>query len=565
MSTINLDAGTNTADQVTVLTTNSSDWLNLAINMQSGSQVVNVGNGTFNGFAQDAVVSVNGGNLKLNDSSSTGADSYTVTNSSVYRLESGSIPDWTVNYTGVSQLSLKTSAGTGDTVNVNSTASTDTTSVTTTGSGETVNVGSSTSPLSNIAGALSITGLSGDSTTLNVNDGDSTTTTTYTVQSNSIASNHSATISYLNIHTLGLTASTGSGDVINVQSTASGTTTTVFARTGITFPQINVGNSSNNLSGIQGVLILDGNQGAGSGIVTLNDADNPAATNYSVTSGSLGLEFQGGSPAPIYTNWSYGGVFGPALPSSIILDAGSNSSDQVTVLTTNSSDWLTLAVNMQNASQVVNVGNGTFNGFSQDAFVSVNGGILNLDDSLSTGSDSYTVTNNSVYRLESGSIPDWTVDYTGISQLNLKTSDGTADTVNVLSTASGVPTSITTTGSVATVNVGNSSNPLTNLAGALSVNGLAGDSTTLNVDDADDSTAAATYTMTTGAVGLTSNPINIANIRTLTLVSGTDSGDSVAIDSTAAGTTNTVTLGGSSQTINVGAGSGNQLSGILGR
>ena len=99
---------------------------------------------------------------------------------------------------------------------------------------------------------MSITGLSGDSTTLNVNDGDSTTTTTYTVQSNSIASNHSATISYLNIHTLGLTASTGSGDVINVQSTASGATTTVFARTGITFPQINVGNSSNNLSGIQG-------------------------------------------------------------------------------------------------------------------------------------------------------------------------------------------------------------------------------------------------------------------------------------------------------------------------
>src|SRR5205807_370575 len=109
----------------------------------------------------------------------------------------------------------------------------------------------------------------------------------------------------------------------------------------------------------------------------------------------------------------------------------------------------------------------TLNGGGQGETLTLNGG---------AAAETIGVSASQVTRSSGGP-----VSYTGLASLTVNATDQ-ADTINVTATAAGVATAVNAKGGNDTVNVGNTSNGLGDLAGALTVDGggQAGDALLLN-------------------------------------------------------------------------------------
>src|SRR5207248_1512467 len=119
------------------------------------------------------------------------------------------------------------------------------------------------------------------------------------------------------------------------------------------------------------------------------------------------------------------------------------------------------------------------------------------------------------------------VSYTGLASLTVNATDQ-ADTINVTATASGVVTAVNARGGNDTVNVGNTSNGLGDLGGALTVDGggQAGDALLLN-----DQKSSAGHTYGVSAAGVTrdgTSVLNSSGFASLTL-NASDNADTINI------------------------------------
>src|SRR5205823_2804740 len=126
-----------------------------------------------------------------------------------------------------------------------------------------------------------------------------------------------------------------------------------------------------------------------------------------------------------------------------------------------------------------------------------------------------------------------------------------ADTISVTSTAAGLATTVNAKGGNDTVSVGNASNGLSSLLGALAVDGggQAGDALLLN-----DQKSSAGHTYGVSAAGISRDGTSILNdsrFASLTL-NASDQADTINVTSTAAGTATTVNAGGGLDSVGVG-------------
>ena len=196
--------------------------------------------------------------------------------------------------------------------------------------------------------------------------------------------------------------------------------------------------------------------------------------------------------------------------------------------------------------------------------LTLNGGAgannLTVNDQDDLGNDTYTVAAGSIQRTSSAG-----VTFSNIGAVFIEGGGGN-DTYNVDSTAAVTPVTINVAPGVATgnntFNVSPDDKDLDDIAGLLTVNAVGGGANTLNLDDRQNARADETYTVTSAAVtrGGTAG-VAFSGMQDIVLNGGGD-GNTIHVESTAAGTSTTVNAGSGNDTINVGK--ADNLNDILG-
>ena len=245
------------------------------VNGGAGNDTFNVGSPSNTLAGIQGAVTLNGqagsDAVNINDQGTTTAQNYVITATSVLR---GGIA--AITYGTVESLTLKGGSG-GNTFRIQGTAaSVATTALAGTGNDSFI-VGGPTASLNGIQGPLALDGQAGTDT-ITLNDQGTTISETYTITS-TIVSRGAATITYASVTALSLNGGTG-GNTFDVQSTATGVSTTIAA--GTMSDTFNVGSTANTLDGIQGALSVKGT--AGGGTVNLEDQGSSAGEIYTITS-----------------------------------------------------------------------------------------------------------------------------------------------------------------------------------------------------------------------------------------------------------------------------------------
>ena len=239
--------------------------------------------------------------LNVDDTGDTQSAAVTLTATNIAGLSMGSQG---INYGGLKFLNLHLGGG-GDTLNIQSTAAGATSTLRPlAGSPNTFNIGSKAPAtggiVDNIQGSLVIEGTGAD--TLNVDDSGSTISKTGTLTFSTLTGlgMGSQDISFSGTSSVNLALGSGANNQLNIQSTASGVSTTVSGSSGT--DTFHVGNQANNsahdgsvLNSIQGPLAIHGSA-SGSDTADLDDTgDNrPAAATLTATKVTgLGMGPQG--------------------------------------------------------------------------------------------------------------------------------------------------------------------------------------------------------------------------------------------------------------------------------
>ena len=463
-----------------------------------------------------------------------------------------------------------TTAG-GDTVNVLATGVP--TSLSTGDGSETVNVGNAGS-VQGIRGALTIRNPE-DFTTVNVNDSADTTARTVVLSTfvsgganwGAITGLAPAAVHYVYGDTRNVNVTTGLGnDTINVLATGvnvlpPGLTTSLNSGGGR--DTINVGNAGS-VQGILGVLAIQNTPGAN----TINVNDSADATARSAT---LGLFASGGvlwgsitGLAPAAINYRY-------ADTSVLNVTTGSGSDVVNVSAVGSPTNLSTSggndtVNVGGAGNVGNV-------FAPLTIQNAHGlDTIVVNDSADTAARTATlstfVSGGANWGAITGLAPA-AIDYKYASTgaVNITTGSG-GDVVNVLTT--GVPTGLSTSGGVDTVNVGNAGS-VQGILGALTVRNPPSFDT-LNINDSADTTARTVVLNSSGSVGTNGATITglapaainytYTDISSLNVIAGLGN-DTINVLATGIFGANVGTSGGN-DTVNVGnAGSVQNISGVL--
>ncbi|HBI44952.1 MAG TPA: hypothetical protein DDY78_19170, partial [Planctomycetales bacterium] len=250
--------------------------------------------------------------LYIDDSAAAAGHTYTVTSSSIRRMDKPTITYYDQNTVGLFTSQFN------DVVNVQSTDVDATTDIHTNGGNDTVNVGStndSSGSLDGLRGQLILIGGGGEDNLYfydqGTNPGQPLAGHTYTITSSTVTRDTGPAITYSGMETLYLMAG-NYGNTINIQSTAVGTDTNVYAGdddntinvmataygTDTTIytgngdaTTVNVGNTNDplgsSLDDIQGALIVNG--GAGAAALHIDDTGStPVNTpTYTVTNSSV--------------------------------------------------------------------------------------------------------------------------------------------------------------------------------------------------------------------------------------------------------------------------------------
>ncbi len=433
---------------------------------------------------------------------------------------------------------------------------------------DTVNIGSLApslgGTLANIAGTVNVSNTSGGGTTLNVDDSGDTTGQTVTVTNGSVSGTWSpASINYTGgqVTSLNLLGGDG-GNTFNVQSTASGTTTSINTNDTSTASinnTVNIGSLAPSLGGtlanIAGPVNISGNSLT---TVVVDDSGDTTGQSVTVTNNSIS-----GTWAPAAINY--------ANVSTLTIDGGSGL-DTYNVQSTASGTTTDLL--LQSAS-TVKVGSiapslgGTLAAIAGPLNVS-NASVMAVDDSGDGTGQTATITNSSI----SGTWSPATITYTNLSTLSILGGSG-ANTFNVLSTSATTnlitnPTGVIFSGG-ATVKVGNAGS-VQGILGALNIENPP-DFNFIVVDDSADPTARTVTLSTLGTngsdsdgnsdawgqiIGLAPAHINYEYGDTTSLtVNGGTGGNIFAVQATAplfgpGNRTITLNTGSGNDTVNVG-------------
>jgi Ca2+-binding RTX toxin-like protein len=483
-----------------------------------GNDTFNVGSTSNTLGPIQGAVSVNGGGgtdtLNINDQGTAGAQTYTITSTSVAATSLAQ----TLTYSKIASLVLN--GGTG--ANTYDVQSTDAGTTVNTGPGnDTVNVGSTSNTLAGILGQVNVNG-GGGTDFLNVNDQGTAGNETYTITNTAVtATSAGAPIVYAGIANLTLNGGTGT-NVYNVQSTSA----TTIVNTGTGTDVINVGSPGNTLAGILGPLTINGQGGPDA--LNINDQATIGVETYTVTNATV-------TANPPDTPITYAGI------NSLTLNGGSGP-DTYNVQSTGTAT----IVNTGSGNDTVNVGStaNTLAGIAGSLTINGQGGtdLLNINDQGTLTGQTYTITNATVTATSAPA----TITYAGITNLVLNGAKG-GNTILVRST--GPATTINAGIGNDTVNVGSTGNTLDGILGALSVNGQNG-TNLLSVND-QGTASGESYTITNTTVTATSAgaPIHYTAIFTLTL-NGAMGGNSITVQST--GNNTIVNAGAGSDTVNVG-------------
>jgi hypothetical protein len=570
-------------DQISIFATGTD--APVTVNLGSGTESVAVGSTATGLGSIQGSITVNGGTgtdfLDLDDSPTSSNETYTLTASSVRRMDT-MVP---ISFAGQSHLDLTLVGSRGaDTFNVNGTESGSTTTITArtgnaainvnattgsltvnlAGSGSHVNVTSISENLDFINGAIAVHGASGDS--LTVNDAAKAFDSpgplgSYSVTSTSLQRALRPAISYQSMSQVTLSTGldvAGRTLAVDVTGTAAGTTTAVLAVGGINV--IDVQDSAQTLNGLGGDLSV-----TGAGFTQLAVIDSgerfPAAqaVTYTATGSSVQRfgtaavrysavtildvstgAYAGGQTFPIFVN-----VTGTSAVSTTVTAQGSVLPNEITV-----GDAAHTLAGIHGAL--------TLNG--------ANFSLLTADDHGSnTVGNSYTLADDSVTK--SGT-PAVAISYNAMlvtavyaaSAANIILVTGTAgsqavtldagaggDTVTVRATS--VPLAVTFHNASNVAAVGSTTNTLSGIQGAVTLTGsLAG--TALTVHD-EGSSSGTTYSITSAAIGW-GGPVSISYTSlTSVALNGSGHGNIINIESTAAGTTTTINAGSGGSTINL--------------
>jgi hypothetical protein len=421
---------------------------------RGGNDTFNIGNGDLDWLS--GAVTVFGGDgtdsIVINDTTNTWGDTFTITSTTVNRDAWGG----GLSYTSTTE-GLTINAGSGNSAfNVNSTASTTPVTINAGGGNDTLNLG--TGNLDTIAGAVAFSGQAGTDTIV-VNDSSGTTARTYTVTSTQVTRPGFAGLTYGTSAALTLNAA-GGNDAIYVNSTLAATPVTINGGGGNDTGHL--GWSGGNLSVLAGAVTFNG--GTGTDTVSLWDDLQSTSRSYTITSNqATGSGFGG---------LTYSGLTG------LFVNGGSgndwfnvDSALAATPVTINAGagdDTLHLSYWPENLNTVA--GAVTFNGGAgSDSIV--------LWDNQNTGSDTYTITSTAVTRPNFGGLT-----YSNATSLRLLGQAGN-NTFNINSTLATTPVTIEAgTGNDHTVLAFPTGN-LNSIAGAVTVNGGAGNDTVTLWDD----------------------------------------------------------------------------------
>jgi hypothetical protein len=222
-------------------------------------------------------LTVNGGGgtnlLTIHDLKDPAADTYTIAVGSVQRTGSAGL-----TYSGIQSLIIGGGL-VGNTFNINSTASGTPVFIGGGGGNDLFNIAPSSHLLSNILGAVTVSGGVPGSNTVNLDDQNQSGAQTYAITAGAMTRTAGAPFAGLNyslIQTLVLNGGSGA-DIYNIQSISAATT----ANGGAGSDTFNVGDASNTLNGLQGVLTINGNGGANT--LNVNDQGTPGGS-YTLSS-----------------------------------------------------------------------------------------------------------------------------------------------------------------------------------------------------------------------------------------------------------------------------------------
>ncbi len=391
---------------------------------------------------------------------------------------------------------------------------------------DTFRIGNAANQVGSVLGAVFVNG-EGGTDALEYLDQGTAAGSTYGVTSTTITRTGAGTVTYGTVESLLLNAGSGN-DVINVLSTLAATPVTINSGGGD--DTFNVG-SAGTLSGIQGLLILNGNGGTND-VVNFNDQADAGPNVYTLTNNTLTRSVAAGM--------SFINVEQVTLNASLGNDTINVTSSFATVTTT---------VNAGGGDDTINVGSaGSLSSLFGPLFLNGNGGandVVNINDQNDAGPQTYTITSNTVARSGSGLIT-----YGTIESLIVNASLGN-DVINVQSTLAATPVTVNGGGGDDTFNVGNAGT-LSGILGTLIMNGNGGANDVVNFNDQADA-GPQVYTLTnntltrSGAAGM-----SFVNVEQVVLNASLGN-DTINVTSSFATVATTVNAGGGGDTINLGS------------
>ncbi len=546
VGSINEDAGatiSKTAGGNATLTFNASAVLSISQAITSTSGQLSVVGNSVSSTRVAAAISANGGSISFTSSASiaeVGAGSLSTTGLLTTNSAGGTtlngpnaVGSFNATNTIVGAISLTNSAATLTVTGIAGAFGTAT--VTTTAAGGVINVGDAGNTLAGITAPLTLAG----ATTVNLNDqGNATAAQAYTLTSTTFQRAGGGLITYGTPTNLNVNIGSG-GDTVNVVSTIAGTTAIIDGGAGA--DTFNVGNAGT-LDNILGSAILRGNAGSPD-VVNLNDQADAGPNTYTLSNNTF---TRTGAAAVSFVT-----VEEVNLNASLVGDTINVTSSFATVTTT---------VNAGAGDDIFNVGIiGSLGSLLGPVFLNgdANSDTLNVDDTNDAGPNAYTLTTTTLDRSGAGLIT-----YGTMENLVLNASVG-SDTINVQSTLAATPVTLNGGTGDDTFNVGNASNSLDNIQGAVTINGDGQTATdTVNINDQGDPDANG-YTITiTTVVRTGAAQITYGTVETLVVNAGL-SDDTLAVQSTLATTPLTVNGGAGDDTFNVGDGAGG-MGNILG-
>ena len=516
-----------------------------AINSGSGSDTINVSSdaplntGVLTGLNATLTVDGNGGGtdtLNISESGSGVADTIRMdTNGGV--IASAVVP-FTIQFGGSAAFTggvhLWTGSA-GDTINLRNVYANEPVTINAGAGDDTINVSSNapvnSETVNSLSAQLTVNGDAGNDT-LNVSDASDASANVGTLTATTLTGlGMTDGITYVTVETFNLTlgnASAGTSNTFNIQSTASGVSTTVNGGSGD--ETFNVG-ASGSLDQILGVLFLNGNDPTASDVLNINDQGDAAGNSYTITATTIdragAAQITYGTIEQLNVNSGTGGdifTVQNTHPNATTVNTGAGA-DAITLNATGGTisvnagaDTDTLVVNSASGTTTLNGedsgdqfsllsihGTTTLNGNAGDDTVVVNldaGSNGTLTVNGDTDNDSVTVRLATIpTTINSGDGND-TVNIQAITAATTVNGETGADTVNVSSDAP--------------INSGT----VNNVSALLTVNGGDG-ADTLNVSDASDPADNTGFLTTTTLTGLgMTDGIVFATVETIAVYLG---------------------------------------------